>query len=614
MKIAGVVVLCASVAFAVGCGGGGMSGGGVSGGGVTLSLANSSAQVYQGQTSVTVNVSLARTGTTGNLTLTVTGLPTGVSDTVQSPGSGTSGSIAFSAETSAALGDYPLTVTASDGNVSGTSSLTLTVGAAAVIAANQTAPFTLAMSTSFQPAEWDFQFFTSNPQASTLANLNQLGPNHIRLQGVSQGVPQGSEGTTSTAWDFSTLDGITQPVLGVGDHSPEFQIAKAPAFMYENNDDSDSFLDLTFAQFADYTKNLVQYYDTGGFTADSTPYVSPAYAKGEIVTWWGIYNEPNINNNLTASQYTEMYNKVVPAMQSVDPNLRFAAVELADFQNQVQDWIPTFAQNVTAHVDVLATHFYSTCDQTTDDVDIFNSVATSTGGNFNFVSDVRQIYADLAANSELKNVPIWVTENNVNADYDAGNGMSACNPGQQFVTDLRGSSPFFAAWRPYVFSQFGKNGVQALYHWDYGADQQFGEVNATGATLQLSYWVDYELGQIFPPTAGSKLLQYTATDDAELETLPVMNTDGSVVVMVANHAVNSPGDNNGPGTQRSVLVDVSALGSFSTASLLTIDKNTDVSSGPVAAAVTVEPQIPINLNGYSVAFLTLTPSNSGAHR
>jgi len=204
---------------------------------------------------------------------------------------------------------------------------------------------------------------------------------------------------------------------------------------------------------------------------------------------------------------------------------------------------------------------------------------------------------------------VWVTENNVNADYDAGNGMSACNPGQTFVTDLRGSSPFFAAWRPYVFSQFGKTGlVPMLYHWDYDADAQFGEVNYNNGALQLSYWVDYELGQIFPPTAGSQLLPYTATDDAELETLPVVNSDGSVVVMVANHAVNNPAtDNNGPGAPRTVLLDVSALGNFSSGSLLTIDLNTNVTTGPVAATVTPTPQVTIPMNGYGVTFLTLTP-------
>ena len=81
------------------------------------------------------------------------------------------------------------------------------------------------MSTSFQPAEWDDQFFTLNPGATT--TLGTLGPHHIRLQGISRGVPQ----TTVSTWDFGILDAITQPVLGVGDRSPEFQIAAAPAFM-----------------------------------------------------------------------------------------------------------------------------------------------------------------------------------------------------------------------------------------------------------------------------------------------------------------------------------------------------------------------------------------------
>jgi hypothetical protein len=87
----------------------------------------------------------------------------------------------------------------------------------------------------------------------------------------------------------------------------------------------------------------------------------------------------------------------------------------------------------------------------------------------------------------------------------------------------------------------------------------------------------------------------------------VINADGSVVVMVANHAVNATTDNNGPGVTRSVQVDVSALGTFSSATLLTIDKNTSVTSGPTAATATLGPQITIPLNGYSVAFLKLKP-------
>jgi hypothetical protein len=554
---------------------------------------------------VTVNATLLRSGTTGNVTLTVTGLATGATNQIQSPGSGNSGSISFTAGTAAA-GNYPLTVTASDGTLSSTASLTLTIGASAQIASGNNGAFGVAMSTSFQPAEWDYTVFQDYSGLTT--TLGNLQSQHIRLQGVSEGVPQGTAGSSSTAWNFNVLDAITQPVLSVADHSPEFQIAKAPPFMYVDDDSSNSFQDLTFNQFAGYAQNLVQYYDTGGFAANGQTYVSQAYPT-DTITWWGIYNEPNINNNLTAAQYVTMYNTLVPAMKATDPSIKIAAVELADFQDQVQNWIPTFASGVTAPVDALATHFYSTCDQTTLDPAIFASVATNTNGNFNFVSDVQLIYSDLAANPALASVPVWVTENNVNADYDAGNGMSACNPGQKFVLDQRGSSAFFAAWRPYVFSQLGKAGIKALYHWDFAADAQFGEVNVTTsqAQLQLSYWVDYWLERMFPSPPGATLLPYTNTDTADLEILPVLNSNGDVVIMVANHAVNMPTDNNGPGAPRTVSLDVSELGSFTSASLLTIDATTSPTSGPTATSVTPSAQMTVTLNGYGVTFLTLTP-------
>jgi len=104
----------------------------------------------------------------------------------------------------------------------------VTVNANVAVDGTTNGPFVLAMSTSFQPAEWDYQFFQNVPSAITpLGNLN---PHHIRLQGVSQGIPQ----TSPTTWDFSKLDAITQPVLAVGDQSPEFQVAWAPTFMWSN--------------------------------------------------------------------------------------------------------------------------------------------------------------------------------------------------------------------------------------------------------------------------------------------------------------------------------------------------------------------------------------------
>jgi hypothetical protein len=454
-----------------------------------------------------------------------------------------------------------------------------------VISKTANGPFSVTMSTSFQPAEWDYQFFMLNPAATT--TLGTLGPHHIRLQGVSQGVPQ----ITASSWNFNMLDAITQPVLGVADHSPEFQIAVAPAFMYDTNH---NFVDSSYYQFAAYAQDLVRYYNIpGGFVGGDGQHASPSRIP---ITWWGIYNEPNFNN-LDSTDYTKLYNTVVPAMQAVDGSLKYAAVELGDYSGLANQFLPAFVNGVTAQVDVLATHFYSTCNQKDSDETLFATVP-------GFATEVGDIYSLLRANPALATVPVWVTENNVNADYDKGGGVSACN-GTTFVDDQRGSSPFFAAWRPYVFSQLGKAGVRALYHWDYGADQQYGEVNYNTGALQLSYWVDYWLGQMFPPSAGAILLQHTGSDEAELETLPVLNGDGSIVIMVANHAVSSIGDNNGPGVARSVDVDVSALGSFSSGSLITIDKNTSISSGPGAAAVSPAAQITITLNGYAVAFLIL---------
>jgi hypothetical protein len=559
---------------------------------VTLSLGSSSVTAFQGQSPVTVNATIARSNFSGSVTLTLSGLPTGATGGITSPGSGNTGSVVFNAG-SAAAGTYSVIVSASGGALGSNATLSLTIGAAAEILSTKNGPFSVALSTAFQPAEWDSAFFQTNPSATT--TLGNLGPHHIRLQAISEGVPQGSEGTTSTAWNFSTVDAITQPVLGVGDQSPEFQIAKAPAYMYANDNDSDAFSDLTFAQFAGYTQNLVKYYNTGGFMANGQTYVSPSTNK---ITWWGIYNEPSINNSLDATQYTTMYNAVVPAMQSVDSSIKFVAMELCCGS---EDWVSTFAANVTAQVDVVAAHYYSSCNQQDTDEMLMDSIP-------GFVSSVQTIRSNLSPNATLANVPLWVTENNVNADYDAGNGMSACNPGQTFVTDARGSSPFFAAWRPYVFSQLGKNGVQALYHWDFDADQQFGEVLYGNDQIELSYWVDYWIGQTFPTSAGSQLLDYGNSDGAELEVLPVMNSDGSVVVMVANHVVNNPSaDNNGPGSPRSVLIDLSTLPAFSSASLVTIDSTTSVANGPTPTSVTPASQITLTLNGYSVAFLTLKP-------
>jgi hypothetical protein len=282
-------------------------------------------------------------------------------------------------------------------------------------------------------------------------------------------------------------------------------------------------------------------------------------------------------------------------MQAADPSLKFVAMELGYlwWPPSADEWVQPFVSGVNARVDVMAIHYYSVWDPTFTDAQVFGTVP-------GFATEVQNLYSEMAANPALASVPVWVTENNVDTDLVNGPG------GGLLDVDPRGSSAFFAAWRPYMFSQLGKAGSQALYHFTFNAIPQYGEVDQNNASLLwLSYWVDYWLAREFPSPPGAGLLAYTSTDTSDIEILPAQNPDGSVTVMVVNYAARAPGDVNGPGAPRTVQVDTSALGNFSAASLLVIDGSTDVTKGPTASSVTAGPRISITLSGYGVAFLTL---------
>ena len=454
----------------------------------------------------------------------------------------------------------------------------------------------LAMSTSFQLAPWSYQFFEVAPQTQT--PLGVLFPFHTRVQVISSGIPLTAPGT----WDFTELDTMFPPILATGDHSPQFQIGTAPAFL---SDSSGHILPGSFSDFAQMSANLVRYYNTGGFDVSGKHFQSPTPYP---VTWWGIFNEPN-GNGLTPEQYVSLYNTVVPAMAQADASIKFVAVELSDYGTQAESYLPAFVSNVTAPVDVAATHFYSSCNQKDLDTAVFATVP-------NFASEVRYFYSALATKSRLAAVPVWVTENNVNADYDAGNGMSTCNPGTPFVLDQRGTSPFFAAWRSLVFATLGEAGAQALYHWAFGTDAQYGEIDGSGNPY-LSYWVDYYLSRWLPSPPGQDILQVTSSGcclwiynngnplGLDTHTLAARNVDGSVVILMSNHAIQTvTKDNNGPGAPRTFALDLSALGTFTSATLVTLDATTP-RGGPALVSLNPSPQMTVSLQGYGAALLRL---------
>ena len=573
--------------------------------------------VMIGSTSVVVpqdgavgQLAVAVSGPTGSPTVTVNGLPTGITAQFAANGAGPSGTLRFTGSAAVPAGIYPVSVTVSLAGQS--DSKNFSVVSAVVAAVLNSTDSTIGvnghlqqfMSTNFQIAEWTEGFFgAGSTTTARQTTLNSLQPQHIRLQALSQAIPMRANNGLASDWDFTLLNQTVLPVLASADRSPEFQIAKAPDWMLDPNT---GYLDMAnhLNDFATYAANLVLYYNKGGFDWDGTHFQSPSSTP---VTWWGIFNEPNANG-LAPTDYVRLYNTVVPAMLAVDPTIKLSALEFSDYglgggsAGDPEQYLPEFISGVTTQVNVVSTHLYGTCNQQSTDQSLFDNVPV-------FVDNLTYFYQTLQGIPSLANVPVWVDENNVNADYSDVNGMSVCNPGQVWVLDPRATNAFFSAWRPYVFSQLGKAGNQALYHWEYTGGPQYDEVDSNGNTL-LSYWVDKALQNAFPSTPaapGPSILALTATDTSSVETLATKAANGTVTVMVVDMAVDSPADDNGAGDPRIVVVDVSSLGNFYSASVLTIDAATSPSKGPSGVGVTPASRMTITLPGYGVAFLTLKP-------
>jgi hypothetical protein len=570
--------------------------------------------VVAAQDGTTATVAVNISPSVATPTIAVAGLPAGLTGQFAATNGGPSGTITFTGSAGAAAGSYTATVTATQGSMTASQNLTVISAVVAKVgSSNDTTQgvngeLKQFMSTSFQVAEWSGDYFGTGATATARENtLVALGPQHIRLQPVSQGVPMIANTGSASDWDFTILDQTVQPVLATGDKSPEFQVAVAPAWMCFSNGNLDVANHVN--DFAVYAANLVRYYNKGGFDVQGMHFQSPA---NQPITWWGIFNEPTYNG-ITPTQYVTIYNTVVPAMLAVDPTIKFSAVEFAGstvgtgWSTDPAVYLPVLfappsAGGLNAQIDIVSNHFYSSCNQSDPDTLLFADVLL-------YAEVGRYILQEVHTRPDLVNVPVWTTENNVNADYDAGNGMSACNAGKAFVDDHRGTSAFFAAWRPYVFSQFGKTGNQALYHWNYTGDQQYGEVDPNGVPY-LSYWVDKTLATLYPftsATPGQKILALNATESTSVEVLATENANGSVTILISDHAVQSPTDNNGLGAPRTVILDLSGLGSFSSASLLTIDATTNVATGPAPVSVAPSARMTITLNGYGSTFLTLNP-------
>jgi hypothetical protein len=552
---------------------------------LTLQLASTTVNLLQDGTPTTLNVT-ATCVNTATPSIMLTGLPAGVNAIITQPTCSQSGNVVLSITdaVTARAATYPIFVHGTSSAATASASLSLNAVAQASVSLTPTPGSTAFMSTSFQRADWSYSWLHDRPAA--LAPLNNLDDSHIRIQLIDGAIPQ----LNATTWDFTKADEMIQPILTVGDHSPQLQIGTVPTFLGDSNG---NYVEANLPAFAAYCANLVRYYNTGGFTVNGVTYKSPSATP---IVWWGIFNEPNINN-VTPDQYATMYNTVAAAMLAVDPTIKLVALELSDWGNEPQRMLPTLLAGATQPIHAMATHYYGSCNQKDTDSQIFAAVD-------GFTTHVSYFRSTMDANVSTRGVPIWITENNVNADWAHADGTSACNPGTKWVEDDRGTSAYFAAWRAYVYSQLVKAGAAGVWHWSYAGGGQYGELT-DNSTPYLSYWVDSSLSHIFGQERMI-VLTSSVTEPSRIEIFAAQAADGSRWIMLINRDVAATTDNNGPGVPKTVALDLSAAGPASQITLIAIDKNTGIGSGPVSQTLTpVNGVVTLAFPGYGVQFIQL---------
>src|ERR1700738_5108022 len=232
--------------------------------GAVFTITLPAAPVVVPQDGSTAQASMTINSTNYIPVVTFSGLPALVQATYSPTGAGPSGMLSFTATSATPPGTYTVQVTVAFANTSQLASFTMVIAPVVKVANTVDTTFGVHgkleqfMATSFQIFQYTGDIFGTGATATAREQqLTNLGAQHNRMQVIAGGMPMVSNTGTAADWDFTTLDTTAQPVLASGDHSPEFQIGTAPAWMC---DSQGHLLVAEHAKdFAAYAANLVRY-------------------------------------------------------------------------------------------------------------------------------------------------------------------------------------------------------------------------------------------------------------------------------------------------------------------------------------------------------------------
>lgn len=179
--------------------------------------------------------------------------------------------------------------------------------------------------------------------------LHALGADYVRYVpwlpyprlGVAELEPP-KDGKTS--WDFSVIDPMTIDFLeATKGHSVILNFSTIPQWMYRTDkavpypadpnqvtwdyEKGTELRDPSMQELAGYYARLLSWYTQGGFTDEFGKRHESGYHYS--IPYWEVLNEVDFEHHIDAETYTRLYDEVVLAMKTVQPNTKFVGLALA---------------------------------------------------------------------------------------------------------------------------------------------------------------------------------------------------------------------------------------------------------------------------------------------
>jgi hypothetical protein len=177
--------------------------------------------------------------------------------------------------------------------------------------------------------------------------IKELGADDVRFAGGGYvyphyGVAELAPPTaTTTSWDFSKLDQVTEDVMNaLQGHPVVLNFTTIPAWMFKQTEPvhypadpiqmcwdcgrGKELRDPTYREVADYFARVVSWHVKGGFTDELGKWHESGHHYK--VDYWEVFNEPDLEHGFDPQTYTKLYDAIVEAIHKVSPKTKFVGI------------------------------------------------------------------------------------------------------------------------------------------------------------------------------------------------------------------------------------------------------------------------------------------------